>query len=74
MGTTMDSEKKRQLVKLLGPELAAQILAAADRTEKAAIEMGLKYKERKAAAGPFADVPSYRGNPATGIGSILRGE
>lgn len=74
MGTTMDSEKRRQLVKLLGPELAAQILAAADRTEKAAIEMGLKYKERRSAAAPFSDAPSYRGNPRTGIGSVLRNE
>lgn len=73
MGTTMDSEKKRQLVKLLGPELAAQILATVERTEKAADLAGVRYKERRSAAGPFADVPDFRGNPQTGIGSILRG-
>lgn len=71
---TMNDEKKRQLVKLLGTELASEILATVEQTEKAADLAGIAYKERRSAAAPFADAPDYRGNPRTGIGSILRGE
>lgn len=70
----MSDTKKAALISLLGPVLAARVLAQVDATEKAADMRGLKYKERAAQAAPFAGAPSYNLPAGTGIGDFLHGK
>lgn len=67
-------QKKLELAKLLKSwELAESVFQEAAQVETKALEMKLKYKERRSAAGPFADVPDYLPPARSGIGSILNG-
>lgn len=66
----MTDVKKAALISLLGPVLAARVLAQAEATEKQADDLKLKYKERRENL-PFAGAPSFNLPAGTGIGDFV---
>lgn len=71
MATTQ--EKRKELIRLLKGDarLADEIIGQAEATEKQADDLEMKYKERRSAAAPFANVPAYLPPATSGIGAVM---